>query len=163
MPFEVQKIKAIPLCTSMQPDYLYWPRSKDGSYEVKLGYQWLCEIDSTKLALASNFESVNGFEEKKIGNHICQEKSSTSCGKLALMLCPWKKIWWKEDSPLKIHATNVPLIPNWFYMLSGIVLLSVKSRTWISIGLIKTKLTWEHLKIWWNWSSKNPACLSSLQ
>lgn len=65
MPFEVQKIKAIPLCTSMQPDYLYWPRSKDGSYEVKLGYQWLCEIDSTKLALASNFESVNGFEEKK--------------------------------------------------------------------------------------------------
>ena len=38
MPYEAQEIKAIPLCTSMQPDCLYWPRSRDGSYEVKLSY-----------------------------------------------------------------------------------------------------------------------------
>ena len=58
MPYEAQKVKAIPLCTSMQPDYLYWPRSRAGSYEVKSGYQWLCDTDLTELASVSNSESV---------------------------------------------------------------------------------------------------------
>ena len=34
MPFEAQRIKVIPLCTSTQLDYLHWPRSRDESYEV---------------------------------------------------------------------------------------------------------------------------------
>nr|POF24758.1 hypothetical protein CFP56_54546 [Quercus suber] len=36
LPFEAQKIKAIPLCTTKQPDYMYWPKGSDGSYVVSL-------------------------------------------------------------------------------------------------------------------------------
>ena len=40
--FEAQKIKSIPLCLIPQEDTLVWPKTKDGQYSVKLGYQLLC-------------------------------------------------------------------------------------------------------------------------
>ena len=79
------------------------------------------------------------------------------------MLYLQKKICWNEESPRKTHAINAPLILNRFYTHSGTVLLSIRFGTWTSTGLTETKLLWEHLKTLWNWFSKNPACLSSLQ
>ena len=37
-----KKKKSIPLCLIPQEDTLIWPKTKDGQYSVKLGYQLLC-------------------------------------------------------------------------------------------------------------------------
>ena len=44
-PWLAQRIKAIPLCQTLQEDCIVWPRSKDGNYSVKTGYQVLEEIE----------------------------------------------------------------------------------------------------------------------
>ena len=64
LPFEAQNIKVIPLCAMTQPDLLYWPRSRDGSYVVNEGYQLLCEEENRELALASSSKGVNYFWKK---------------------------------------------------------------------------------------------------
>ena len=43
LPFEEEKIKAIPFCVTDQADCLIWPRGRDGAYSIKTGYQRLCE------------------------------------------------------------------------------------------------------------------------
>ena len=45
-PFMAQKIKAIPLCKSMLRDCIVWPRTRDGEYSVKTGYQLLMESEN---------------------------------------------------------------------------------------------------------------------
>jgi len=64
-PFLIQKILAIPICRTNQDDILFWPRSKDGSYTVKTGYQLLCELEKAEDALSSNTAS-----KKASWNHI---------------------------------------------------------------------------------------------
>ena len=56
LPFEVQKIKSIPLCLIPQEDILIWPKTKDGQYSVKLGYQLLCAKELSGLASGSSNE-----------------------------------------------------------------------------------------------------------
>ena len=51
--FKAQKIKSIPLCLTPQEDTLIWPKSKDGQYVVKLGYQLLCARESSGLVSGS--------------------------------------------------------------------------------------------------------------
>lgn len=41
--FEARKIKGIPISTIAQEDILIWPKSKDGAYTIKLGYNILGE------------------------------------------------------------------------------------------------------------------------
>ena len=50
-PFEAQKIKSIPLCLIPQEDTLVWPKTKDGQYSVKLGYQLLCAKEFSGSAM----------------------------------------------------------------------------------------------------------------
>ena len=50
LPFEVEKIKAIPLCVTEQADCLIWPRSRDGAYFVKTRYRLLCEMETMDKA-----------------------------------------------------------------------------------------------------------------
>nr|POE91095.1 amino acid permease 1 [Quercus suber] len=57
-PFFIQKILAIPICRTNQDDVLFWPRSKDGSYTVKTGYQLLCELEKAEDASSSNTASL---------------------------------------------------------------------------------------------------------
>lgn len=64
LPFEAQKIKAIPLCTTSQPDCLFWLKSSDGSYVVSSGYQWLCSEENSSAAFVSNPERSRGFWKK---------------------------------------------------------------------------------------------------
>ena len=57
MPFEAVKIKAIPIRSVAQEDIIIWPKSRDGSYTVKTGYQILCEEQSRDHA-SSSFPDV---------------------------------------------------------------------------------------------------------
>ena len=50
LPFEEEKIKAIPLCVTHQADCLIWPRSRDGEYSVKTRYDLLCEREQQEKA-----------------------------------------------------------------------------------------------------------------
>ena len=61
LPFEAQKVKAIPLCITNQPDCLFWPKSNDGSYTVSSGYQWLCSEENSSASSVSNPERCRNF------------------------------------------------------------------------------------------------------
>ena len=54
LPFEAEKIKAIPLCVTHQVDCLIWPRRRDGEYSVKTGYELLCEREQLEMASVSD-------------------------------------------------------------------------------------------------------------
>ena len=44
LPFEAQLIKSIPVCHSAQEDFLFWPHSRTGMYQVRSGYNLLCDL-----------------------------------------------------------------------------------------------------------------------
>lgn len=56
-----QRIKAIPLCQTLQEDCIVWPRSKDDNYSVKIGYQVLEEIERREATSGSNQVTQRGF------------------------------------------------------------------------------------------------------
>lgn len=66
LPFEAQKIKAIPLCITTQPDCLFWLKSSDGSYGVRSGYQWFCSEENSGAASVSNTERSRNFWKKNL-------------------------------------------------------------------------------------------------
>ncbi|KAL0014227.1 hypothetical protein SO802_001296 [Lithocarpus litseifolius] len=53
LPFEAQRIKAIPISSVAPEDILIWPKSSDGEYSVKTGYKVLCEESLGDMASAS--------------------------------------------------------------------------------------------------------------
>lgn len=53
LPFEAQKIKSTPVCLTLQEDIPIWPKSKDGVYRVKTGYQQLCGMEGKEEASGS--------------------------------------------------------------------------------------------------------------
>ena len=59
--FEAQVIKSIPVCLTPQEDILIWPKSKDGMYIVKTGYQILCEREDKERASVSSFDAAKIF------------------------------------------------------------------------------------------------------
>lgn len=61
LPFEVQKVKQIPLCVTRQKDCLVWPRSRDGKYSIKTGYQLLLELDRRNRASSSDVNPSKNF------------------------------------------------------------------------------------------------------
>ena len=61
LPFEVQKIKEVPLCVTRQEDCLIWLRSRDGKYSVKTGYQLLLELDRKNRASSSDVNPPKNF------------------------------------------------------------------------------------------------------
>ena len=78
LPFEAAKIKSIPLGLINQPNTLYWPWTRDGSYLVSTGYKWLCAEENKESISISNPDKTHGF---------------------------WKQLW-KADVPGKIkHFT----------------------------------------------------------
>lgn len=44
-----------------QEDIIIWPKSKDGKYAVKMGYQILCEMENRELVSASDTEESRKF------------------------------------------------------------------------------------------------------
>jgi len=64
LPFEAEQIKSIPLGLTKQPDFLYWPRSKDGSYSVSMGYHWLCAKENKEVASTLNSNKAHRFCKK---------------------------------------------------------------------------------------------------
>ena len=64
LPFEAELIKSIPLGIIKQPDLLYWPWSRDGSYSVSIGYQRLCAEEQKGSASPSNLDKTHGFWKK---------------------------------------------------------------------------------------------------
>lgn len=61
LPFEAEKIKAIPISTVAQEEIFIWPKSRDGSYTVKIGYQILCEEQSHGHASSSFPDMTKGL------------------------------------------------------------------------------------------------------
>ena len=61
LPFEAQRIKAIPLCASTQEDCLTWSRTRGREYSVKTGYQLLCEEDNAVVASSSDVTTRRKF------------------------------------------------------------------------------------------------------
>ena len=60
-PYMAQRIKAIPLCKMIQEDCLVWPRSRDGNYSVKIGYQLLGELENREAASGSSSANLRNF------------------------------------------------------------------------------------------------------
>ena len=60
-PFLAQQIKAIPLCKSVQRDCLVWPRTRDGNYSVKTGYQLLEEFENRGDVSGSSSSNLRSF------------------------------------------------------------------------------------------------------
>ena len=60
-PLMAQKIKAIPLSTAMMGDCLVWPRTRDGNYLVKTGYQLLGEFENREVASGSSNNDLRSF------------------------------------------------------------------------------------------------------
>ena len=69
-PFEAQKIKSIPVCITPQEDILIWPKTRDGKYSVKTGYQLLREMENSELA-----SSLDSGENKKILDWFVETES----------------------------------------------------------------------------------------
>lgn len=60
-PFLVQRIKVIPLRKMSQEDCIAWPRSSDGNYTVKTGYQLLDEMENREVASSSDQFAQRSF------------------------------------------------------------------------------------------------------
>ena len=60
-PYLAQRIKAIPFCKMPQTDCIVWPRSRDGNYSVKTGYQLLGELENRVEASGSDNSGVRNF------------------------------------------------------------------------------------------------------
>lgn len=52
---------SIPIWKTIQDDVIIWPRSKDGSYTVRTGYQLLYEFENSNEATSSNPASSKAF------------------------------------------------------------------------------------------------------
>ncbi|KAK7826948.1 hypothetical protein CFP56_031606 [Quercus suber] len=61
VPFDAQRIKAIPLCITPQLDLFYWALEKNGAYSVKSGYRALCEEARNEEASGSSSGLSAGF------------------------------------------------------------------------------------------------------
>ena len=60
-PFEVEKIKSIPIFSFTQLDLLFWPSTSYGNYAVKLGHQLLRAEEDSELASISNGAASRSF------------------------------------------------------------------------------------------------------
>ena len=87
LPFEAQKIKAIPLCITDQPDCLFWPKSNDGAYMVSSGYQWLCSEENSGAVSVSNTERCRNFWKKNLDSKCDGKDKNNFCGKPVPTLC----------------------------------------------------------------------------
>nr|POE54272.1 putative ribonuclease h protein [Quercus suber] len=58
---QAQKIRSIPICFTPQEDILIWPKSKDGMYSVKSGYQLLCAMEKSEVASVLDNGEVKNF------------------------------------------------------------------------------------------------------
>ena len=61
LPFEAQKIRSIPICFTPQEDILIWPKTKDGKYSVKSGYQLLRAMEMSEAASVSDNGGAKKF------------------------------------------------------------------------------------------------------
>ena len=60
-PPEAKLIKALPLCSTIQPDTLIWPKEKSGNYSVKTGYKTLCDTPTNDLINTAAAETQRQF------------------------------------------------------------------------------------------------------
>ena len=67
IPSEAQLIKSIPVCLSDQQDFLVWPHSRTGVYQVRSGYHFLCESQVNEAASSSDTDGRESFG-KAFGN-----------------------------------------------------------------------------------------------
>uniref|UniRef100_A0A7N2MYJ4 Reverse transcriptase zinc-binding domain-containing protein n=1 Tax=Quercus lobata TaxID=97700 RepID=A0A7N2MYJ4_QUELO len=121
MPFEAQRIKAIPLCTSTQLDYLHWPRSRDESYESTKGF-W------KKIWKSQLPGKVKHFLWKAYSNALPT----------------------KENLDSHAINAPITLERSYMHSGIALLSVS-RFGTWTSTGLTEIKLHWEPLKILWNW------------
>ena len=61
IPSEAQLIKSIPVCLSAQRDFLVWPHSRTGLYQVHSGYHLLCESQDNEAASSSDTDGQRKF------------------------------------------------------------------------------------------------------
>ena len=67
LPFEAAKIKSLPVCMTPQEDILIWPKSKEGVYTVKSGYQLLCEMEDRDDIRHKFFLFLQNFHSMWLG------------------------------------------------------------------------------------------------
>ena len=61
IPSEAQKIKSIPVCHFAQKDFLFWPLSRTGMYQVRSGYHLLCDLYENDVASSSDTAGQKKF------------------------------------------------------------------------------------------------------
>ncbi|KAK7824973.1 hypothetical protein CFP56_033922, partial [Quercus suber] len=61
VPFDAQRIRAIPLCDISQPNFLYWALKRNGIYSVKSRHRALCKEARSGEASSSNSVLLAGF------------------------------------------------------------------------------------------------------
>ena len=65
IPSEAQQIKSIPICHFAQKDFLFWPLSRTGMYQVHSRYHLLCDLYENDVA-----SSLDIAGQKKFWNRL---------------------------------------------------------------------------------------------
>ena len=146
LPFEAMQIKSIPLGIIKQPDLLYWPWSRDGSYSVSTGYQRLCVEEQSDSVSPSNLDKTHGFWKKlwkagvpgKLKHFLWKACSNALPTKVSLL--QRKSL---QKAPVHIAKTR----PKQSFMLSGNVTQSGRFGRQISNGWITKNQPWDPFKI----------------
>ena len=61
IPSKAQLIKSIPVYLSAQRDFLVWPHSRTGMYQVRSRYHLLCESQGNEVASSSDTDGQRKF------------------------------------------------------------------------------------------------------
>ena len=61
IPSEAQQIKSILVCHSAQKDFLFWPPSRTGMYQVRSSYHLLCDLHDNEVASSSDIAGQKKF------------------------------------------------------------------------------------------------------
>ena len=119
-----QTVKAILLCRLRMEDCIVWPRTRDGNYSVKTGYQLPVESENRGVASGSNNDNLRSFW-KGIWKMRIPNKIKNFVGVLALSPSQlWRTYIGVRWSPL-LCAVAVEQTEKRFFMRSGSV---TKSR-----------------------------------
>lgn len=142
-PSEAQLIKYIPVCLSAQRDFLVWPHSRTGMYQVRLGYHLLCESQGNGVASSSDTDGRrkfwNSLWKLNVPNKVkfflwraCTDSTPTM-----LNLCKWKIVpsaacnhchvgeefvlhaLWSYEAVCSVWCSCFPALPTEFSRVSS--------------------------------------------
>nr|XP_023880462.1 uncharacterized protein LOC111992841 [Quercus suber] len=143
IPCEAQLIKSIPVCLSAQRDFLVWPHSRTGMYQVRSGYHLLCESHGNEVASSSDIDAQRKFWNSLWKLNILNKvkiflwRACTNSIPTMLNLCTWKIVpslacnhchvgeesvlhaLWSCEAVCSVWCSYFPVLPSEFSRVSS--------------------------------------------